>query len=187
MPRITPGTVNRSRASLSALFAYAIKDIYRVDRNPVHDTRMLQEARGRVRCLKPDELKRLGKAVNEQGGHLPLMFWLALSTGARQGEILSARWGQVRFESVDEATITLDDTKNGERRVLLVVLPQAVRLLREQKLRYGSSSASIIPTERRGKKHHRWRKSWVQALKQADIEEFRFHDLRHCFASYLAM
>ena len=115
------------------------------------------------------------------------MFWLALSTGARQGEILSARWGQVRFESVDEATITLDDTKNGERRVLPVVLPQAVRLLREQKLRYGLSSASIIPTERRGKKHHRWRKSWVQALKQADIEDFRFHDLRHCFASYLAM
>lgn len=186
-PRIVPATINRYRAALSAVFAFAIKDLYWIDRNPVHHTRTLRESRGRVRWLEPDELKRLGEAVDAQSGHLPIMFWLALSTGARQGEILSARWSQVSFEKRDEVTISLDKTKSGERRVLPVILPKAVCLLREQKLRFGSSSDLVIPTERPGKKHHRWRKFWVEALKQAEIEDFRFHDLRHCFASYLAM
>jgi len=183
---ISPATVNRYRAALSALFSFGVKDVHWIDRNPVHDTRCATEPRGRIRWLEPNELDRLGQYVDEETGHLPLLFWLALTTGARRGELLAAQWANVKFEH-GYATVTLPTTKNKEPRVLPIALPKVVNLLRAQKVRIGHTSELVFPPERAGERHYRWRISFNNALEKADIQNFRFHDLRHCFASYLAM
>jgi integrase len=184
---ISSATVNRYRSSLAAACAFGAKELFWLAENPVHGTRTRREPAGRVRYLSPEEIERLGVAVDAEGGHLPLLFWLGLSTGARLGELLSAEWPNVQFGPKRTATITLPTTKNGEPRVLPVTLPRATQLLRLQRMRHAKDCERVIPPSRNGKTHSDWYRKWRSALATAQIEDFRFHDLRHCFASYLAM
>jgi integrase len=71
---LSPATVNRYRAALSALYAFAVKDLYWTDSNPVHKTRIMKEPAGRVRYLELDEIRRLGECIDRRGGHLQLIF-----------------------------------------------------------------------------------------------------------------
>ena len=114
--------------------------------------------------------------------YLYLVVVLALSTGMRQGEILSLTWRDIDF---DDGKITLQDTKNGERRVVPLV-GFALELLKNfAKLR--RLDTFLVFSGKNRKKPADIRFAWEQALKAAKIKDFRFHDLRHTFASYLAM
>lgn len=184
---LSPTTINRYRACLSAVFAFAVKDLHWADHNPVHATRTMKEPGGRTRYLEPDEISRLGKAVDATKGQLPLIFWLALTTGLRQGNILDAKWSALTFLKDGTATLSVPKTKNGEPLVVPIAYPKVVHLLRAAKLKAGGQAETIIQPVVPGKRHHRWRDDWEKALATAEIDDFRFHDLRHCFASYLAM
>jgi len=107
---------------------------------------------------------------------------LALSTGMRRGEILSLTWDDLDPE---RRTIILQDTKNKERRAVPLV-GVAYRLLRDLRKSRSNESDLLFP----GSDPERpvdIRKPWETALKRAEIKDFRFHDLRHSAASYLAM
>jgi integrase len=80
-------------------------------------------------------------------------------------------------------TITLHDTKNGERRTLHLT-GIALELMRQHIRRIDSPFVFPDPT---GTKPASIREAWEHAVKRARIEDFRFHDLRHSAASYLAM
>ena len=110
---------------------------------------------------------------------------LSLTTGARQGEIMSLRWGQIDFT---RQVITLHDTKNGERRALPLV-GEAFTLLQERSKVRNLKDDRIFPPTGRAKKadHLDLRAPWEKALKTAGITNFHCHDLRHTAASYLAM
>jgi len=107
---------------------------------------------------------------------------IALSTGARQGEILSLNWNQVDLK---RGTITLFETKNKEIRVVplvehsleVVKKMNKVRRIDTDLLFPGSDSQKPIDI----------RYPWKAALKKAKIKDYRFHDNRHSAASYLAM
>lgn len=185
--RISNSTLNRLRAALSAVFTYACKDLYWSNHNPVHDTHLAKEPQGRIRWLEPNEIQRLSTAIDTKHGHLPMMYWLALTTGARLGEIQTATWDQVVFMNDGSALLSLPTSKNGEPRVLPIALPKVVHLLKRQRLRYSGTHTAIIPPDRPGARHYRWRIAWREALIAAGIENFHFHDLRHTFASHLAM
>jgi len=182
MPR-SPATVNRYLAVLSHAFTIATKEWGWVEYNPVMKVRRLPEPQGRVRFLSDDERERLLQAcresVNEQ---LYTIVVLALSTGMRQGEILGLIWDDVSLEA---GRFTLHDTKNKERRVV-PVMGHALEVMREYAKVRRIDTSLVFPGSVVGKPVD-VRAPWERAIQAAGIEDFRFHDLRHSAASYLAM
>jgi len=100
----------------------------------------------------------------------------------RQGEIMNLRWRDIYF---DKGLITLHETKNDERRTVPLT-NYALELLKEHSKLRRLGTDLLFP----GKNPNKpllIRAPWVAAVKEADIPDFRFHDLRHSAASYLAM
>ena len=179
----SPATVNRYLAALSHVFTIAEKEWGWIESNPVRKVRKSKEPRGRVRFLTDEERERLLDACKEsRNRHLYPIVVLALSTGMRLGEIVGLRWNDINLSS---GRIILDETKNGERRLVPLVGFALELVKKHSKIRrlgfdyVFSSDQKNQPIE--------IRKAWNNALNKSEIEDFRFHDLRHCAASYLAM
>lgn len=103
-------TVNRYLAALSSCLSYAKNDLQWIERNPVEQIRKPSENPGRVRFLTDEERRKLLDACRSSPD-LYLAVVLSLTTGARQGEIMSLRYQQVDFK---RKLLTLYETKNGE-------------------------------------------------------------------------
>ena len=172
---VTPASTNRDLALLKNLFTVAILWGF-IDRNPVHDVKLLREPPPRTRYLAPAELDRLLFAAPR---HLVPIIKIAVYTGMRVGEILGITWADV---APDGGSVRLLRTKNGEAR-----------------LAYLSTSARDVIAEARARKngpyvfHFRGRRigsiktAWRKTVRLAGIDDFRFHDLRHTFASHMVM
>jgi integrase len=123
----------------------------------------------------PDEVQIL---LSNCADYLNPLVTVAVHTGMRKGELLSLKWDQVNSE---QGIITLYDTKNGERRD--IPMDETVKAtLREMERR-----GDYVFCTAEGKAFVRAQKSFEVALKKSGIRNFRFHDLRHTFASNLAM
>jgi len=180
---ISPARVNRYIAALSHACTIAVNEWDWLEHHPLDKISRKKEPRGRVRFLDDEERGRLLDACKQSNSRfLYTVVILALSTGARQGEILKLRWKDV---DMDRGVITLHDTKNKERRTL-PVRGLAMQVMQEhQKVR--RIDTDLVFPAGDGKKPIDIRESWLNALEKAKIEDFRFHDLRHTAASYLAM
>lgn len=180
----SPGTVNRYHSALSALLQAATKRWHYIDSNPAHGTLRRTESRGRTRWLKDGERKVLLEACenSEWSGLRPLVL-LALSTGARLGELLGLRWSDVDLK---KGTAYLGDTKNAEARTLPIRGPALEELRSWGKVRLIGADALIFPANG-VTQDTLFRRAWNQAVEDAKLCDFRFHDLRHSCASYLAM
>jgi integrase len=176
-------TVNRYLAALSHLFTVAVKEWGWLDENPLAKVTKLKEPRGRVRFLSEQERKALMKACKESTNpYMYLVLVLCLSTGARKMEILNLRWGDIDFS---RGVFTLHETKNGERRVLPIV-GLALDLLKEHASKRATNTELVFPGTNPNKPMD-LRTPWETVIKKAELNDFRFHDLRHSAASYLAM
>ncbi len=114
LDRVSGATSNRYLAALSAVLTLAEKEWEWLSRNPVSKVRRRAESRGRVRFLSDDERKRLLKACEaSHDRRLHPLVLFALTTGARQGELLGLRWEDVDLEN---ARARLQKTKNKDRR-----------------------------------------------------------------------
>lgn len=179
-----PATVNRYLAALSHAFSIAVREWDWLEDNPCRKVAKLKESRGRVRCLDDDERRRLLAAC--QASDNPDLYpavVLALSTGARRMEALSIRWKDVDLK---RGFITLEETKNGERRTL-PLQGHALELLKQRARVRRIDTDLVFPSPADPTEPASFRKSWETALRVAGIEDFRWHDLRHSAASYLAM
>ncbi len=180
---MTHATVNRYMSAFRHAFTIAKNEWEWIDENPHSRIAKLPEPRGRTRFLSDEERERLLDVCKRSGcKQLFLIVMLALSTGARQGEIMNLQWKDVDF---DRRIITLHHTKNGERRILHIsnhLLPlltahhEAKPAHSEYVFASPFANRPIVP-----------RAAWDNAVKEAKLEDFRFHDLRHSAASYLAM
>jgi integrase len=199
----SPATINRYLAALSHMLNVAVEEWGWLEDSPMRKVSSFTEPRGRVRFLSDDttdphgetiegERSRLLKACQESSNpYLYPVVVLALSTGMRQGEIMGLAWDDV---DLHQGRITLHETKNGERRVVPLV-GKALDLLKEHAkvrrigtpLLFPGKVKTHLPGEVATYKPIDLRTPWETALKAAGIEEFRFHDLRHSTASYLAM
>lgn len=177
-------TVNRYLAALSSCLSYGVKTLEWIERNPCERVKKPSESKGRVRFLSDDERVRLLDACRSHP-ELYLAVVLSLSTGARQGEIMSLRWGQIDFA---RQIITLHKTKNGETRSVPLV-GEAFTLLSERSKVRSLHDDRIFPARSRARKSEYLDldKPWRTALKTAAITNFHWHDMRHTSASYLAM
>jgi integrase len=189
-----PATVNRYLAALSHCFTIAINEWGWMEDSPMRKVRKCKEPRGRVRFLSEDERKALLEACRKHPSpYLYPVVVLAISTGARRGEILSLRRDQV---DVARGRITLYETKNNEIRSIPLTghaLELVKDLLKVQHLKTDllfpgkKRSGRLVSDEDTSYKPIDIRAAWEEALKQSKIQDFRFHDLRHTTASYLAM
>ena len=181
--RRKPGTVNRYLMAFNHVVETAIREWGWLSVNPMKKITKPKEPRGRVRCLSDDERNALMRAcAKEEKKPLLLIVLLALCTGARKGEILSLKRKDVYL---DRLMAVAHETKNGEARQLYFWAGLA-DMLREWIAQPHPKSALLFPT-RGGKTRMCIEAEWRRALRRANIEDFRFHDLRHTSASYMAM
>jgi integrase len=149
----SPSTVTRYRTTLSAVLTWAKKKRLtpRGWRNPCHDVPGQATVPGRVRYLANDERTRLLAATKISAWpKLYLLVLMAITTGARRGELLGLRYRDLELPLDKDATgtATLATTKNGDRRVL-VLTPAVVAEIK----RASSGATSLTPSPRRGAGH----------------------------------
>jgi integrase len=180
---LSPATVNRYLAALSKAFTNAVQEWHWLRDNPLRNISKPEEPRGRVRYLDDEERGRLLKACRTSAYRpLYLMVLFAITTGMRRGELTGLRWQDIDLE---RGVAVLQNTKNGDRRSV-PILPEVAELLREHgKVRRLDSDLIFLS----GGSAEVWLfdRAWYAALKEAKVKDFRFHDLRHTAASYLAM
>src|SRR5262249_6232698 len=173
---LAPASINRRLAALKRIFSVAIADGL-CEANPVSRVKLLRENNQRVRLLNDDEETRLRAAIGDEWW--PLVA-IAIHTGLRQGEQFGLRWEHVDFAT---GILTVPRSKHGERRT--VPLNETAReILRTLPSRLKSpfvfpSDTGETPLDPRNV----MRRVFLPALRQAAIEAFRWHDLRHTFAS----
>ena len=178
----TGASVNRYLAELSVCLNHGVKALGWIEKNPCDNVSREAESKGRTRYLTDDERPRLLDACRPHDD-LYLAVLLALTTGARQAEIMTLRWKQIDLK---RQVITLDKTKNGETRSVPLV-GDAMKLL-AGRVRNLKDDRIFPPTGRAKKAECRdLRQPWEKALQEAGITDFHWHDLRHTAASYLAM
>jgi len=180
---IGAGTANRYMAALSHLFTMCVREWGWLDDTPMRKVQRLKEPRGRVRFLSDDERRALLESCKESTNpHLYDAVVLALSTGCRKNEIIHLRWRDVDFE---RGVIVLHDTKNNERRAVPITGHAFERLQDRAHIRridtdyVFAQDAQVKPAD--------IDRDFARARDAAKIQDFRFHDLRHSAASYLAM
>jgi integrase len=177
-----PATANRYMAVLSHLLAIAVREWEWLEINPARKLKLLKEPRGRDRFLSEVECGGLLAACRQSANRdLYPVVVLAISTGMRRNEILSLRQEQV---DLPRGMIYLYYTKNGERRGVPLA-GVALELVRERLLANGKPEQLVFPGKT-GVTPFDIRKSWYRALKETGLRDFRFHDLRHTAASFLA-
>lgn len=195
---IAAGTVNRYLELYRRVWRRAAKT-WKVEcgDEPRWGDLLLPEADERIRSLSVDEETRLFKHLRADY-HAMVRF--ALRTGMRLGNIRALRWRDVDFDAAT-VTIRMKSRKPGGRNHVVPLTHDLVTLLKGQ---VGHHFAYVFTYEcekpRRTKgadgkpllrlKGQRypfslngWRRAWMDALKAADIEDFRFHDTRHTAAT----
>lgn len=177
-----PATLNRYCAAVAAVFTWAIKRRI-APKGWVHPCRGVErepENNEKTRFLSDDERQRLLAACKaSKWKRLYLVVLLALTTGGRRGELSGLRWRDVDFE---HAVIHVGRSKNGDPKALPLV-PAVIEQLRAFE---GAPGAFVFPSTRRPGQAYDFKACWAEALRVAKIRGFRFHDLRHSCASFLA-
>jgi integrase len=175
-------TVRLELALLSHLYTVAIKEWgIGMTVNPVLNVRKPSPGKGRERRLKKDEEERLLRAAKQQPN--PYVSWiirLALSTAMRKGEIVSLVKDSV---DMDKKTIFIRDTKNSLVRTV-PMSGSAYQTMKEvMAYKARPEGTNLLFPGKAGKdgkhKHYIINKAWTTTLGLAEIEDFRFHDLRH--------
>lgn len=186
---VSVATVNRYLALLKALFNRAIKT-GKAEANPVRGVKLFKENNARTRCLSEAEEQRLFAALPDR---LKSLVTVALHTGMRLGELLMLQWEDVDFYT---GTIMIKEAKSGEgRRLPMNGLVrdtlQALRRARIQRAKQAGEGHELFSPylfcSAEGHFLRNFNRDWYPAVRRAGIRDFRFHDLRHTFASRLVM
>ena len=206
-------TLNRQTAVLKAVLNWALKrDL--ISANPLARLERMQQTDSleKVRYLSADERNRLMAALDEReerlrserdshneylkergrelfpslrdvtfADHLKPMILLSLNTGIRQGALFALRWSDIDFDN-RVLTVRSETSKSGK--VIRIPLNKTAY---ETLCRWETDSELVFPSPRGGGKMDNVKKGWAKVLKDAKIENFRWHDMRHDFASQLVM
>lgn len=172
--------VNRYLTTLSSLFHRAEDWGLLTHGNPLRRVKKFRESPGRLRYLSPDEMARLLAVCEDED--LRVAVTVALGTGMRRGEIFGLRWRDV---DLDNSIIHVIESKNDSRRE--IPMGQEVRAVLAAKFST-KQTGELVFAHPDGKRYGtRMRKAWDRACSKAGLTGFRFHDLRHTFASHLVM
>lgn len=179
---LSSNSIRLELALLSHLYTIAIKEWgMGLVVNPVSNVRKPKPGNGRDRRLNIGEEKRLLEACESQSNPmLAMIVKIALYTGMRHSEIVNLTRSQI---SLKNKTIFLPDTKNGTSRIVplsnktLEVLNEAINF----PIRHSDTELLFFGEPRKEgiRKPYNIKAAWGKALKEANISDLRFHDLRH--------
>ena len=176
-----PNTINNYLVSLGRIFSVARREWHWITHNPMEGVAKLPAGPGRVRYLSEDERQRL-LAETVKDPQLHVLVVMGLSTAARAGELMSLSWHDVDLK---DGRVLLGKTKNAQPRVVWV-RGEALRLLKEhgriRRLDDDPVFLGAMPGTRYDYHTH-----FKAACAAAGVTNFRFHDLRHSAATYLAL
>ncbi|WP_340619643.1 tyrosine-type recombinase/integrase [Xenorhabdus siamensis] len=184
---VSVATKAKHLALIKALLRAAERDWKWLEKAPVIKVPAVREKR--VRWLEPQEAQRL---VDECPEPLKSVVKFALATGLRRSNIINLEWSQIDMQR-QVAWIHPDQSKSSKA-IGVALNETACRVLREQignhnKWVFVHSKSAINPNGVALPNVRKMRvddnTAWNSALKRAGIENFRFHDLRHTWASWL--
>lgn len=207
-------TVNRDIATLKSALTKAVLWGL-IEKHPLEKFKLLKSDRSiKVRYLARDEEVRLRDALlsretrikneRESGNkwrksrnqellpdirhltfadHLRPMILLSINTGMRRGELFSLKWSNINFE---QAMLTIDGAyaKSGKTRHI-PLNSEALSVLKSW--RKQTNTIDLVFPSKDGNQFNNNKKSWKNILTEAKITKFRWHDMRHHFASKLVM
>jgi integrase len=183
---IAKGTVNLEISTLSAAYTFAIKYWGWPLINPVLGQH-LKADEGRLRWLDHSENRSLKASTRRSRASifLPDFIALAVNTGCRKSELLQLSWKHV---DLDAGIIVIDgsNSKTGKRRI--IPLNQTARQALENREQFKNKycpSTHWVFAKKNGERLKSIDKQFAHCVKNAGIEDFRIHDLRHTFASWL--
>lgn len=207
-------TVNRKMGSISGVFSRAVEWEY-IDTHPLAKLKQLKvDSKGVIRYLATDETKRLRDALDARQDemrveresantwrtdrhreplpsllqlpftdHLKPMVLISLNTGMRRGELFDLEWSAVNFDTktitVAGATTKTSDTRH------IPMNKETIGVLEAWKKQV-SKSPYVFPGQGGGR-FEDVKSAWLKLLERAQIDGFRWHDMRHDFASRLVM
>lgn len=205
-------TVNRDLVALSAVLTKAV-EWNALTSNPLHKLKPLKVMGGTVRFLTTAEEQQLRTALVDRdnelrlrresgnawradrgialmpclqtyGDHLTPMVLLSLNTGLRQGEVFQLAWSDVDLDR-RLLTVRSDVAKSGKLRHVNLN-SEAARVLTAWQVDTKSINGLVFPGKD-GAPFTDVKKSWANLLDEAGIDAFRWHDIRHHFASKFVM
>ncbi len=168
-------TANRYLALIRSILRRAMNEWEWIDKVP--HIRLYPVPKLRVRWITPEQVHIL---LNELPEHLADLVRFSLATGLRKANVLSLEWSQVDVQR-NVAWVHADQAKGGKdihvslNATALQVLEKRVGIHPKFVFTYKDKPIGQVST-----------KAWYKALKRAGIENFRWHDLRHTWASWLA-
>jgi integrase len=169
----TKATANRYLSLIRRVLRKAALEWEWLDKVP--NIRLFQEGGGRVRALTFDDFLRL---YRELPAHLADMALFSVATGLRQSNVKGLRWTNVNLD-LRHAWVQAEEHKNGKPHAVPLNDTAMAVLLKRQ----GQHSSHVFTYE--GKPIIQVStKAWRNALERAGIDDFRWHDLRHTFATW---
>lgn len=169
-------TANRYYEQLSKAFNMAV-DNNLLLKNPCHSVKKFPLQNYKVRYLTEDEEKRLMVVLPN---YLKDIVIVALNTGLRKTNVLELRWEQINFDFN-----FIEVLKNkGNKHIILPINKPLMELFNKTPDEERTGYLFVNPET--GKPYNDIKRAWHTALKEAKIENFRFHDLRHTVGTRLA-
>ena len=166
-------TANRYLAVIRSILRKAWQEWEWLDRVP--KVTLYRENEGRIRSLTREEFDRL---YAELPGHLAAMALFSVHTGLRQANVRDLQWQQVDL-ALRHAWVEAEKHKNGKPHavplndIAMLVLVQQAGEHPTNVFTYAGKPISNVST-----------KAWWAALERAGIQDFRWHDLRHTWATW---
>ena len=176
-----PATVNRYKAVISLVYREGMKN-GKVTVNPARQIERRKENNARERYLTEAEDHKMRAYIAEHRPERIAEYDIALHTGMRRGEQYSCEWSWVDLE---KRTVTIPRSKHGEKRHVYLndVAVAAFKMLWQ----FSSGSGKVFGHLYRADGTKGPREWFERALAKVGITNFRWHDLRHTFASRLVM
>ena len=175
----SPRTINYELTTMSHAFNIAIREWEWINDNPIKKVKKERVNNAVERWLSMEEEKLL---LNASAKWLKEIIVFAINTGLRQSEIINLKWSQVDME---RRTITIYEQKNR----CIDTLPlneTAIDVLRERKRLQRNEIDNVFYNQSFKPIHFRnLIRSYDNAIEKAGINDLRFHDLRHTFATRL--
>lgn len=179
-----PGTVNKHLTMIKSMFARANEWGDLNGYNPARDIKKLTENNERCRYLTDVEKEKLISACS---GMMRLVVLVALKTGLRKGELLALKWAQApqsNYVDFEHNTIFIHESLSKSKKSRYVPLAPTVKQALMDFPQY-AEQGYVFVNPKTGKPLVNLKRAFLAALKKAEINDLRFHDLRHCFASDL--